>query len=732
MTVSTRTLRNSQGNVSNGTPDILKSADPLFIADDSAAEPAGLPAWEDLAAPRVRAADHKGALFPFLPLNHKPTSTNDSVGTLEDTPKVLRLTDFGSYLDADHDPLAAVQITALASHGSLQYDGTGSGDWGRVTLDQVISASDIAAGRLRFVPGHDENGVPYATLGFRVGDGTDFSVSAYTLKVNVAAVNDAPVAHDDSATVNEGVGNTVTMNVLGNDSDVDSPLSPASITGFSQAAHGAAIYNGDGTFSYSHDGSETTSDSFTYTITDNHGAKSTATVHITVNPVNDAPVIVSSGGGTFANIAVAENTTAVTDVDATDADGGALSYSILPTAGTDFGSFTIDPTTGVLSFVAAPDFEYPTDVGGADGDDVYMVDVQASDGQGGTDTQTIAVNVQNVTTGPPHTTSDMVITNAGYGGTVYLPEGLLLLNDHLEGDQVSDPFDTFGVGFATGGVATGDFSPGMGTGGLTFLDTGTLGGSFMYGARSSTVYGDLDGELATVTIDNHTADTTVLTGGAGDDIIFSAETYFDPNNSDRLVGGGGSDWMFGNDGNDVLDGGAGDDIMHGGAGLDVLDFSDASSAMTFTLVQAQLNYWAVDLTAFGLGIDCYSNMEGVIGSAFGDTLTGSGEADLIDGGAGDDNLLGGAGNDNLIGGAGNDIFTFADGCGQDGIFDFAAGAESDDVLDITAFGFADFSAIMAATTNVNGDAVIALDADDSITLVGVTPDQLHLNDFYFL
>jgi Ca2+-binding RTX toxin-like protein len=172
--------------------------------------------------------------------------------------------------------------------------------------------------------------------------------------------------------------------------------------------------------------------------------------------------------------------------------------------------------------------------------------------------------------------------------------------------------------------------------------------------------------------------------------------------------------------------------MHGGAGLDVLDFSDASSAMTFTLVQAQFNYWAVDLTAFDLGIDCYSSMEGVIGSAFGDTLTGSGEADLIDGGAGDDNLLGGAGDDNLLGGAGNDIFNLADGCGQDSIFDFAAGVESDDVLDITSFGFADFSAVLAATTNVNGNAVIALDVDDSITLLGVTPDQLHLNDFYFL
>jgi len=333
--------------------------------------------------------------------------------------------------------------------------------------------------------------------------------------------------------------------------------------------------------------------------------------------------------------------------------------------------------------------------------------------------------VQDVATAPPHTTPDTVITNAGYGATVSVAEMMLLWNDHLEGDQFSDPFDTFGVGSATGGVVTGDFSPGMGQGGITFLDTGTLGGSFTYYARSSTDYG----EMATVTIENHTADTTVLTGGAEDDIIISAAPYLDPN-SYRLVGGGGTDFMYGGVGNAVFDGGAGDDFAMGGAGFSVLDFSDGTSGITFALVQDH-SLAVADLSAAGLGVDTYYNIQGVIGTAFGDTLGGSVLGDMIDGGAGDDGIDGGAGDDNLIGGAGNDIFIFADGCGQDNIFDFAAGSESDDILDITSFGFADFSAIMAATTNVDGNAVIQLDADDSLTLLGVNAIDLHLNDFYF-
>lgn len=89
---------------------------------------------------------------------------------------------------------------------------------------------------------------------------------------------------------------------------------------------------------------------------------------------------------------MAENTTAVTTVTATDADLPAqtLTYSI--SGGVDAAKFTINPSTHVLSFKSAPNFESPTDVGA---NNVYNVTVQVSDGSL-TDTQVIAVHITNV------------------------------------------------------------------------------------------------------------------------------------------------------------------------------------------------------------------------------------------------------------------------------------------------------------------------------------------------
>ncbi len=77
---------------------------------------------------------------------------------------------------------------------------------------------------------------------------------------------------------------------------------------------------------------------------------------MTVTDVNDlAPVITSNGGGASASLNVAENATAVTTVTATDVDGPSLTYSIA--GGSDAAMFTINASTGALSFVAAPDYE---------------------------------------------------------------------------------------------------------------------------------------------------------------------------------------------------------------------------------------------------------------------------------------------------------------------------------------------------------------------------------------
>ncbi len=84
------------------------------------------------------------------------------------------------------------------------------------------------------------------------------------------------------------------------------------------------------------------------------------TLTVTVTNVNEAPVITSNGGGDAASVSLPENTTTVTTVTATDPDAAAtLTYSI--NGGADAARFTINPTSGLLAFLAPPNFELPTD-----------------------------------------------------------------------------------------------------------------------------------------------------------------------------------------------------------------------------------------------------------------------------------------------------------------------------------------------------------------------------------
>ena len=138
----------------------------------------------------------------------------------------------------------------------------------------------------------------------------------------------------------------------------------------------------------------------------------TQAIAVTVTPVNDnAPVIGSNGGGAAASVSVAENTTTVTTVAASDADLPAqtLTYSII--GGADAGKFTINGSTGALSFVTAPDYETPGDAGA---NNVYDVTVQATDSGGLVDTQTLAVTVTPINDNTP------VITSHGGGASAGL------------------------------------------------------------------------------------------------------------------------------------------------------------------------------------------------------------------------------------------------------------------------------------------------------------------------
>ena len=131
-----------------------------------------------------------------------------------------------------------------------------------------------------------------------------------------------------------------------------------------------------------------TSHNFTVRVTDSASNTYDEVFTIQVKDSNDAPTITSNGGGPTAIANAQENTTAVTTVTATDPDGDTPTFSI--TGGADAARFDIDPNSGELTFKPAPDFENPTD---SDTDNVYVVEVTADDGNGGTDVQTISVTV---------------------------------------------------------------------------------------------------------------------------------------------------------------------------------------------------------------------------------------------------------------------------------------------------------------------------------------------------
>ena len=102
----------------------------------------------------------------------------------EDGSYAFKAADFG-FADSDTgDALSSVKVATLPApgKGTLALDGT------TASTDQVIAAADL--GKLTFEPAANGHGDPYATFTFKVSDGILESASAYTMTVDVTAVND--------------------------------------------------------------------------------------------------------------------------------------------------------------------------------------------------------------------------------------------------------------------------------------------------------------------------------------------------------------------------------------------------------------------------------------------------------------------------------------------------------------------------------------------------------------
>jgi Ca2+-binding RTX toxin-like protein len=103
-----------------------------------------------------------------------------------------------------------------------------------------------------------------------------------------------------------------------------------------------------------------------------------------------------------------------------------------------------------------------------------------------------------------------------------------------------------------------------------------------------------------------------------------------------------------------------------------------------------------------------------------DTINGGAGADFINGLSGNDRIEGKGGADQLIGGQGSDTFVFKPGFGKDVIMDFSPAGTAHDVIEVTTSLFPDWNALQGAITDSGQGAVITFDANDTITLTGVT------------
>ena len=290
-------------------------------------------------------------------------------------------------------------------------------------LDKELFAIDPSTGAITFASAPDfENPSDAGTdniynINVTVSDGT-LSSTPQAVTITVTNVNETPSITSDAA-VNVAENQSVAYTVVGSDPDASTTLAYAIAGGEDAAfftidpASGVVSFVVAPDFELPDDTDENNVYRITVTASDGTLTSSPQVVDITVTDAADAPVVTSG-----ASVSVEENQTTAYTVIATDQDGGStLTYGI--SGGADAAKFTIDPSTGIVTFNTAPNFEAPTD---ADENNVYIITVTASDGALTSSDHTVAITVTNVNE-TPSVTSDATANAAENQTAAYTVTG---------------------------------------------------------------------------------------------------------------------------------------------------------------------------------------------------------------------------------------------------------------------------------------------------------------------
>jgi len=200
-----------------------------------------------------------------MPDVDEPVAVNDAYTTIEDATLVISVPGvLANDSDADGDALMAVLVNTVA-HGTLALNANGS---------------------FSYTPSLNYTGVD--TFTYRASDG-GLSSPIATVTITVTPTNDAPVAVNDTHTIDEDTALTIAApGVLGNDGDVDGDALTAVLV--AQPTNGVLSLNADGSFAYRPNTNYHGLDAFTYRASDGRLESGIAVVTITVNPINDPPV----------------------------------------------------------------------------------------------------------------------------------------------------------------------------------------------------------------------------------------------------------------------------------------------------------------------------------------------------------------------------------------------------------------------------------------------------------
>lgn len=335
------------GKLTGTPPEMIYTPEPDFAGDD---------ALEFSASDVLRSSAKARIAIHVRAVNDAPTAAPQSVAAVEDEPKVITL----QASDVDRSAASLrFRVRRAPLHGTL---------------------SATTGSTVTYLPSANYHG-PDSFL-FDVADGATTSAQA-TVTIDVASVNDAPVAQPVTVAVNEDA--IVTFQLSGSDVEGD-PITYAT----TPPAHGK-LAGTPPNLSYTPDADYNGPDSFTYTVSDPTSTSSASKVSIQVKPVNDAPVARPVTAST------SEDTAVTVALPASDIDSTQLTFSI--TSAPNDGTFTL--SGGNLTYTPARDVS---------GTRIFTFRVTDDGGAMATASATIVITPVN---DPPVANDDHVATDPG-------------------------------------------------------------------------------------------------------------------------------------------------------------------------------------------------------------------------------------------------------------------------------------------------------------------------------